>query len=93
MSYLGQQADWRDADFQYRIGQAARKTALDIAAEDAGTAGHAARTAYGHSVLLGGVSEELLARAVVCDDTTTKAATDAALVTRLAAIWNALAGV
>lgn len=97
MSYLGQLASYADTDFKRRVGQAARRVALDVKAEAFGGGGqpsaalHNARVAFGNRVLLDQVSEETLARAAVCDDVTSAASTDADLYNRLSAIWNALA--
>ena len=90
MGYLGQVSRAGDRDFQARLGQAIRRAARDIAAEDPATANHAARKALAGRVLLGQVGVEAWALATVTDNATFGTSTDTAIFTRVAAIWNAM---
>ena len=90
MSYLLQVSLAGDRDFQTRLGQAVRKAALDVAAEDPATVNHAARKALAGRVLLGQVGIDAWALAAVTDDTTLGTSTDAAISIRVASIWDAM---
>ena len=90
MSYLEQVSRAGDRDFQARLGQAVRKAALDIAAEDPNTANHAARKALSGRVLSGQVGVEAWALAVLADDTTSALSADTVIFNRVASIWNAM---
>ncbi len=93
MSLLSQQSDGTDNALVRRIEQAVLAAALVIQAEPVSTANHANRATYAKLVLNApDTYAPFFALAAVSDGTTTKDSTDTALVNRVIAIFNALAG-
>jgi hypothetical protein len=91
MAYL---ADYNlaanNSDFQYTLTEAICSTALDVQAESAATANHAARSAWALLVLSNPIGyARLMAPGVCADGSVTAGSTDAQIKTRVSAVWNA----
>jgi hypothetical protein len=83
-----------DPDFQQRVQLASVVVALEVYGESSGTTGHAARVIIANEVLRFPTALPLaFAAAVLADFVTTISSTDQQLVTRIEAIWNAIANV
>ena len=79
-----------DAVFQSRVQVAMEGAAIAIVNEDPGTANHASRAALASRVLSDPMNWRVrFAPAVTADVTITAAASDAAIFTRVSAVWNA----
>lgn len=80
--------------FQARVQQAMVAAAIAIQFEASTTTDHTNRSNYAQKVLQQpNVFAPIFAIAAVSDGVTDNTATDAALATRISAIWSALAGV
>lgn len=93
-TYLEQYALLSNQTLFEKTHQAVVKVALDIAAEAASAEHHEVRVRYAASVLRDpGTYARSLLPGVVADGTTDGSVSDSNLYNRLAAIWNAYAGV
>lgn len=84
-----------DPDFQQRVEMLATLYALQVTNEGSGIDNHVARMAYA-TEYLGNPSvfaTNQVVTAVVADFLTDASATDSAVLTRIAAVWNSLAGI
>lgn len=77
-----------------RIEQSMIRQALIVAAESGSTSNHANRLLLANAVLNNpGYKLRAFSGAVVADDTTVAASTDAVIAARVGAIWDAMSGI
>ena len=82
----------QDDVFLHRVQMAIVSTALAVQAESAGTANHAARSAFAIRLLADPIGfARMMAPGMTVDGNTTSGSTDANLETRASAIFNAYA--
>lgn len=94
MSYQSQDTAGRDQGFRTQVRQAVLAQAAVVSAESGSTTNHTNRSAYA-SAIVRYIPEEQLSQwawAVAGDGVTTVGATDAAILARVATLWNLFSG-
>jgi hypothetical protein len=94
MAYATQFTIATNSGFKDKVTVSMLKVAITVQAESSGVVNHNNRSAFARAVLADPLRfTPSVALAIVSDDSTGINATDAAIDTRMTAIWDALSGV